>query len=140
MIDKRRNIFRDGELVETVVMPIEIYKGTVHQKREWAQKVLADYISTFHGKESRWRAIGHINLSTGRVTGTKAQFFNNGKEIIYMISEPEKQPGPDGKYRVHILKAEYQPEKEASPTETMIHQFKAKSFSCTLFEAAKFKH
>ena len=34
----------------------------------------------------------------------------------------------------------YQPEKEASPTETMIHQFKAKSFSCTLFEAAKFKH
>ncbi|MFZ5559836.1 MAG: hypothetical protein ACOZAL_03515 [Patescibacteria group bacterium] len=82
--------------------------------------------------------MGHLTLE-GRVTGTQATFFEGGKEIIYMILEPKKQPGPDGKYRIHILKAVYDKTKTATEWEIVKNKLKATSFSCGLFDAARTK-
>jgi hypothetical protein len=115
MRDDRRNIFNDGRIVATIPMPVEIFKGWPHKKAEWAEDVLGDHISEFHGRNARYHVFSNLTRD-GRTTGTKATFLEKGKEIVYMIMEPkvEKQPGPDGKYRVHIMKAEYSENKEAT--------------------------
>ena len=36
--DKMRNIFNDGQIVETVIMPIKIFKDSaLSEKKEWAK-------------------------------------------------------------------------------------------------------
>jgi hypothetical protein len=140
MRDERRNIFNDGEIVETIIMPEEIFRGHSWEKQNWAETALADYVSKFHGRSARFHVIGNLT-SDNRTTGTKASFLERDKEIIYMIMEPkaEKQPGTDGKYRVHIIKAEYETGKEATMLDVIEHKLEAHSFSCGFFEAARVK-
>lgn len=135
---KKRNIFGDGDIVRTVVMPEKIFKGKPWEKEEWAKRVLGDFVSEFHGRDARHQVVSHLTKDN-RVSGTEATFFKKGKDIVYMLQEPkpENQPGPDGRYRVHIVKAVYDEAKEASTIDMMEYKEKAGSFSCGLFEAAR---
>jgi hypothetical protein len=115
MRNNEENIFRDGELVETIIMPLGVAKGSPLVKKEWAKDELGNYVSKFHGKDARNSVIGNVTSkfdedsgkTSHRVTGTQAQIFTEKQKTVYMLVEPKKQPGPDGKYRVHVIKAVY---------------------------------
>lgn len=140
MKDDRKNIFNDGRIVETVIMPQEIFRGPPSEKEQWAQNILGDYVSKFHGKGARSHVIGYLNRE-GRSTGIQATFYEGSKEIIYILMEPKakNQPGPDGEYRIHIIKTEYARDKEATMVDMEKQMMEASSFSCGLFEAARVK-
>lgn len=144
MRKKRRDIFRDGELATTVIMPRAIYDGSFPAKENWARKELAYYITQFHGPQfdslgPRWQVDCCVNRSNGRVTGIQATIRNGEEETFYMVVEPVNQPGRDGKYWIQIHKAVYNPQKEGDIVDEMVYVSTSSRFSCGLFEAARMK-
>jgi len=94
------NIFKDGTIVDNIFMPPEIWHGSAAQRKEWAVKELTAYIKTKHG--GRFSEIASESCShNGRVTGTQGILMFGGKEIVYMLVEPNGSRG-----EIHIVKSE----------------------------------
>ena len=94
------SIFYDGDIVENIVMPKEIFNGFIRERKRWATEALTDYIVQKHGK--RFSCSVSESLSrNGKVTGTQGNIRLQDKEIIYMLVEPNNSRG-----EIHIVKKE----------------------------------
>ncbi len=93
-----KNIFNDGEIVHTFPIPKEMEKG-IYQRKEWGEKVLADYVVQFFGNRAR-RDVSQSGSHNGSLTGTQIIIQNGNVKTTFMLMEPK------GPYReeVHVLK------------------------------------
>ena len=93
------NIFNDGEIVHTFVIPKEVRGLIHHQKKSWGEQALVDYVAQFFGDRARWN-VSQSRSHNGSLTGTQVVIQNGDIRTIFMLVEPR------GEFRneVHISK------------------------------------
>lgn len=112
------SIFYDGDIVENLVMPKEIFNGSIRERKRWAAEALTDYIVQKHGK--RFSCSVSESLShNGKVTGTQGNIRLQDKEITYMLVEPNNSRG-----EIHIVKKEKNISEEANAYDFLEYQTK----------------
>ncbi len=114
-----KNIFADGEIVHSFQIPEEVI-GDSFEKSVWGVEVLGDFISAFHGLESK-QHVRPSRSSEGKLTGTKAIIVSKNISYTYMLVEPKKQKDPRFP-EVHVSKLEEDLSK-GGEVDYILHQF-----------------
>ena len=93
-----KNIFADGEIVDTLTIPKNVI-GLTYEKKLWGEQALADYVAKFFGDRIK-RCVVPSRSHNGSLTGTQIIVKKGNTEITFMMVEPR------GEYRdeVHISK------------------------------------
>lgn len=94
----KKNIFTDGEIVHTFVIPDKV-KKSAYEKGILGNEALANYVTQLFGNRFK-SGVVESNSHNGSLTGTQVVIQKGNKRITFMLVEP-KEPFRD---EVHISK------------------------------------